>query len=183
MRLCDWYTLKTDDPANRCPRGPTRATEEADPLRCFACGGWTPHGNLPSIDRVSLLAREVASIVERLADDYPCGHSVSFAPTRNGHGGGNGSTRSDPTGNAVADPRRATVQGYTAVAARLLERAVHALRSADEAIGEAVLAAEPPGRAGHTKAAYHDTAGLRYPEPEVYAAQARRHARGEGIPS
>lgn len=190
MRLCDWYLFKSDDPANRCPVGPLHDTAIRDPLHCARCEGWTPQGNLPSIDRVTILAREITSLVDRLADDYAWAHSVAFAPTRNGHVAGAGSngraTHSDPAGNAASDPRRAAVRGYAAIAARLTEQAIRALRLADEAIGDALLAAEPPGPKDHTKAPFHDPATLFPGRPdlaEAHAALARRHARGEGIPT
>jgi hypothetical protein len=77
------------------------------------------------------------------------------------------------------------VRAYAAIAARLLEEAVRALRSADDAIGGALIAAEPPGPKDHTPAPFHDPATL-YARPdlaEAHSARDRRHLRGEGIPT
>lgn len=189
MRLCDAF-LKFrhgDETSNRCPAGPLRSTTTPDQFRCFRCGGWTPHGGLPSIERVAIVARETASITARLAEDYAWAHSVSFAPTRRGPGSnGRGLPHGDPTGNSVADTRRAAVRDRALLAARLLERALRDLRAADEAIGDALLAAEPPGPVDHTKAPFHDPASLFPGRPdlaEAHAARARRRARGEGVPT
>jgi len=183
VRLCDWFVFDRDDDRNRCRSGPLRATEQADRLRCFACGGWTPYGQLPSIERVALLAREAASILAQLDVDYRWAHSVAFAPTRrsvNGRGSGHG----DPTGSQVGSTARARTKDFAAVAARLLERAMRDLRAADEAVGEALQAAEPHGPADHTKAPYHDTVPANRPDLAVaYDARSDRYARGEGIPT
>lgn len=174
-----------------CP-APLRNTAELDRLRCLRCSGWTPHGGLPSTERVAILIREATSLAAQLATDYAWAHSVAFDPARRGGGRSSKGVHSDPTGSVAADDRRLddgrpvgrlAVREYTAVAARLLERAVRALRAADEAVGEALLAAEPPGPTDHTKAAWHDNGRLRYPDPAVYEAQASRRVRGEGIPT
>lgn len=184
MRLCGhWIPSRRGEPPGPCAAGPLRLTDNPDPLRCARCAGWTPHGALPSIERVAILAREVASLTSRLAEDYAWAHGISFAPGGRNGSDGRRSNHSDSTGGVIADPARAMVRAYAAIAARLLEAAVRLLRSADEAVGDALLAAEPPGPKDHTKAPFHDTGGLRYPEPGVYAAQDRRRARGEGVPS
>lgn len=188
MRLCDyWVPRRPDDPPRPCAAGPLRSSEQGDPLRCFRCGGWTPHGGLPSHKRITILAREVSGITGRLAEDYAWAHGIAFAPTaRSGAGGGRRKGHSDPTLGVIADDRRIMVRSYAAIAARLLEQAVRALRLADEAAGEALLAAEPPGPADHTPAPFHDPATLYPGRPDLeqaHAAQARRHGRGEGIPT
>lgn len=185
MRLCGhWAPRRKGDPPSPCASGPLRLGDHPDPLRCGRCGGWTPHGGLPSIERAAILSREVASLVGRLADDYAWAHGISFAPGSNGSGGRRAG-HSDPTGGLVADKTRVLVRAYAALAARLLEQAVRSLRSADEAIGDALFAAEPPGPKDHTPAPFHDPATLFPGRPdlaEAHGAQARRHARGEGIP-
>jgi hypothetical protein len=186
MRLCAyWIRHRPGDPPSSCPTGPLRHGDTPDPLRCARCGGWTPHGALPSIERVAILAREVASLTARLADDYAWAHGISFAPNGRSGAGGRRGGHSDPTGGVIADETRITVRAYTAIAARLLETAVRALRSADEAIGDALLAAEPPGPKDHTPAPYHDPATLFPGRPDLadaHAARDRRHTRGEGVP-
>jgi hypothetical protein len=137
---------------------------------------------LPSPERVALLTGEANSLLAKLAEDYAWAHSVACCPTRRAVAG-RGSGHTDPTGNTVADPARLAVSAHAAAAARLLELAVRDLRAADAEIGEALLAAEPPGPFDHTKAAWHDTGGLRYPDPAVYTAQLQRRTRGEGIPT
>jgi hypothetical protein len=181
MNLCD------------CPRGPTR---NAAPklLHCLRCAGWAPQGGLPSRERVDILAREAQSLLAKLAEDYAWARSISFAPQKPGNGQapahdddeGDPIDYADPVGNVVANGRRLVVRAYSTVAARLLERVVHDLRLADEAIGDALLAAEPPGPADHTPAPYHDPATLFPGRPDLadaHAAKARRHTRGEGIPT
>ena len=180
-----------------CP-APLRATAELDRLRCLRCGHWTPHGGLPSTERVTILVREATSLAGQLATDYAWAHSVAFDPARRGGGRNAKGVHADPTGSVAADDRRhapghpleghpvgrLAVRDYTAVAARLLERAVRALRAADEAIGEALLAAEPPGPVDHTPAPYHDSIPANRPDlADAHAARARRHTRGEGIPT
>jgi hypothetical protein len=186
MRLCDALVLDPDDEENRCPDGPLRSTGNVERLRCFACGGWTPHGRLLPIDHVAALAREATSILAQLERDYRWAHSVAFAPTRRrnpAEASGKGD-HGDPTGDHVADTARARTRDFAIVAARLLERAVRDLRAADEAIGEALLAAEPPGPVDHTKAPYHDTMPDNRPDlADAYDARGRRWGRGEGIPS
>lgn len=186
MRRCDWFIFQLEDEPddrNRCPTGPLRDTEQLEPFRCHRCGGWTPHGALPSIERANILARETASLVAKLAEDYAWAHSVAFAPTRRGSNG-RAPGHSDPTGNGTANTKRQIVKDYTTIAARLLERAVRALRSADEAIGDALFAAEPPGPVDHTPAPYHEPIPANRPDLEdAHAAQHRRQARGEGTPT
>lgn len=188
MRLCEhWIPRRAGEPPSPCATGPLRAGDHPDPLRCARCAGWTPHGGLPSHERVTILARQVASLTDKLADDYAWAHGISFAPpSRNGNGGGRRHGHTDPTLGVITDHRRVIVRAYTAIAARLLEQAVRALRSADEAIGDALLAAEPPGPADHTPAPFHDPAILYPGRPdlaEAYAALERRHGRGEGVPT
>lgn len=187
MRLCaHWIPRRQGDPPSTCPTGPLRLGDAPDPLRCAKCGGWTPHGGLPSIERVAILAREVTSLTARLADDYAWAHGIAFAPGGRNGAGGRRNGHSDPTGGVVADQTRIIVRAYTAIAARLLEAAVRSLRSADEAIGDALFAAEPPGPADHTPAPFHDPATLYPGRPdlaEAHAAQQRRHTRGQGIPT
>lgn len=174
---------------------PLRDPDGAERLRCARCSGWAADGGLPSPERVAILVREATSLAAQLAVDYRWAHSVAFDPARrDSAGGGNGRGRhGDPTGNVVADDRRTkegrpvgrlAVRNSTAVAARLLERVVRDLRSADEAIGEALLAAEPPGPRDHVRAPYHDTIPANRPDLEdAHDARRRRHARGEGIPT
>lgn len=186
MRLCaHWIPPRPGDPPSPCTPGPLRLGDNPDPLRCARCGGWTPHGELPSRERVTILAREVAGFAARLADDYAWAHGISFAPGGSNGSGGRRQGHSDPTGGVVADQTRILVRFYAAIAARLLETAVRALGSADEAIGDALFTAEPPGPKDHTPAPYHDPATLFPGRPdlaEAHAAKDRRHTRGEGIP-
>lgn len=186
MRLCEhWIRRRPGDPPSPCATGPLRHSEHPDPLRCARCNGWTPHGSLPSIERVAILSREVASLTARLTDDYAWAHGIAFAPGSYGGNGGRRHGHSDPTGGVIADTTRVIVRAYTAIAARLLETSVRALRSADEAIGDALLAVEPPGPKDHTPAPYHDPATLFPGRPDLadaHAAMARRQARGERIP-
>ena len=178
---------------------PLRATQQPERLRCGSCGHWTAHGRPPTVERVAALTREVTSLAGQLATDYAWAHSITYDPTRrggpttNGWGGSRGS-HNDPTGTIVADDHRhpdghptgrLAVADYTIIAARLLERALRALRDADEAAGEALLAAETPGPSDHVRAPYHDPATLFPSRPdlaEAYAARDRRHSRGEGTP-
>lgn len=186
MRLCDHWIPKraNDDTPNRCATGPLRLGNNLDPLRCARCGGWTPHGALPSRERVAILARETASLTNKLADDYAWAHGIAFAPNTTNGTGGRRRGHSDPTGGLITDDTRITVRAYTAIAARLLEQATRAMRHADEAIGDALLAAEPPGPKDHTKAPYHDTIPDNRPDlAEAHAARNRRLARGEGVPT
>jgi len=171
-----------------CP-APLRSTASLERLRCLRCAGWTPHGRLPTTDHGLMVTNEIISLAAKMGDDYPWVHSLACDPARRGHSDGRNPGVSDPTLNAILtnerrpkNQRRPGVVDYGTIAARLTERALKALRAADEAIGEALLAAELPGPADHTKAAYHDTGGLRYPDPNIYAAQTRRHSRGEGAP-
>ena len=186
MKLCDWHILKQDNPENRCPAGPLRDTAAPNQLRCHRCGGWTPHGGLPSPERVTILVAEAISLLTELAlapkQNYRWAHGVAFDPTRRSNGGGARTGHGDPTGARVADPRRAMVRDAAIVAARLLERAVRDLRNADDAIGQALFAAEPPGPADHVQAPFHDPASLFPGRPDLedsHAAQGRRWGRGE----
>lgn len=186
MRLCDSFVLDADDPRNRCRTGPLRAGTGPERLRCLRCAGWTPHGALPNPDRVTVLVREAISLLTELALEpkynYRWAHGIALSPNRSGSNG-RGSAHGDPTGNQTADPRRAVVRDCTVIAARLLERIVRDLRSADDAIGQALLAAEPPGPFDHTPAPYHDAIPPTRPDlEEPYAARGRRRARGEGVP-
>lgn len=187
MRLCDhWTRHRPGDPPGPCAAGPLRLGDRPDPLRCSRCGGWTPHRSLPAVDRVSLLAGEAASLAAKLAADYAWAHSIGLAPGRRQEPGGRSGGHSDTTGGVIADDTHIIVRAYATIAARLLEQAVRALRSADEAIGDALLAAEPPGPADHTPAPFHDPATLYPGRPDLeaaHAAQDRRIARGEGVPS
>jgi hypothetical protein len=165
---------------------PLRSTAQPDPLRCFACGAWTPHGALPTTQRISLLTSEVASLAAELDAAYAWSHSIGLTGTPLCDGSQTRGRHSDPTGNAIADPARSTIRAYAIIAARLVEQAVRALRSADEAIGEALLAAEPPGPVDHTPAPFHDPATLFPGRPDLadaHSAKDGRHARGEGIPT
>lgn len=164
-----------------CP-APLRSTASLERLRCLRCSGWTPHGRLASVDRSIVQTNELASLATKIGEDYGWVHSLAHDPARRGHGNGRAVGVSDPTGQAAANEQRIAMTAYATIAARLTDRALKALRAADEAIGDALLAAESRGPADHTKAAYHDTGGLRYPDPNIYAAQARRHSRGEGAP-
>lgn len=183
MRLCaHWAHHRPGDLPSPCAAGPLRLGGNPDPLRCARCAGWTPHGGLPSIERVAILAREVVSLTGKLADDYAWAHGISFAPKTNIGTNGRRHGHSDTTGSIVTERTQIIVRAYTAIAARLLEHAVRGLRSADEAIGDALLAAEPPGPKDHTPAPYHDTIPQNRPDlVEAHAARARRFARGEGI--
>lgn len=167
-----------------CP-APLRSTAELERLRCLRCAGWTPHGRLPAPDHAAQLAREAASLATKIADDYAWVHSVAHQPTRRPQNG-RSAERSDPTGNQATDPARLTSRTYGLVTARLLERAVKALRSADEAVGDALLAAEPPGPKDHTPAPFHDPTSLYPGRPDLaaaHAAKTRREGRGEGTPT
>jgi hypothetical protein len=162
---------------------PLRSTAILDRTRCLRCAGWTAHGRMTDPDRVKLLAGDARSLLARLADDYPYAFDLAHSPTRRPQNGRSGS-RPDPTGNAVADECRARIRTYTLIVDRLLERVVRDIRSADEASGDALLAAEGPGPAEHTKAAFHDSSPRLIGRPDLddaYAAQDRRRARGEAL--
>ena len=187
MRLCGYWTPpRPNDPPSPCAAGPLHPDDNTDPHHCARCSGWTPHGGLPSTERVAILAREITSLTNRLADDYAWAHGIAFAPASGNGTGGRRGGHSDPTGGVIANQTRITVRAYTAIAARLLEGAVRSLRNADEAIGDALYAAEPPGPKDHTPAPFHDPATLYPGRPdlaEAHAARDRRRARGEEIPT
>lgn len=173
MRLC------------QCP-APPRSTTALEHLRCLRCGQWTPHRRLVSVDRAAGLTNEIVSLATKIADDYGWVHDLAHDPTRRGHGNGHNPDVADPTLELVlAGERRPQIAAYATIAARLLERALSALRTADEAIGDALYCAEPPGPADHTPAPFHDPATLYPGRPDLeaaHAAQVRRRARGEGTP-
>lgn len=158
---------------------PLRCTTVLDRTRCLRCAGWTAHGRILHPDRTAVLAGEARSLLAKLADDYPYVHDLAHDPTRrpqNGRAAG----VSDPTGRAVADTTRQTIRALTVISDRLLERAVRDLRNIDEAIGDALLAAEPPGPVDHTPAPFHDTIPANRPDLEdAHAARHRRQGRGE----
>jgi len=166
-----------------CP-SPLRSTATLERLRCLRCAGWTPHGRPNPVERTIGYTNELISLATKLSEDWGWVYDLAHDPTRHGHSTGRSSGSADPTLELIlTGERRPRIAAYATITSRLLDRAVVAMRNADQACGEALLAAEPPGPKDHTKAAFHDTGGLRYPEPEIYAAQARRHARGEGTPT
>ena len=170
MRLCG------------CP-APLRSTAALDRLRCLRCAGWTAHGRMVDPARVALLAADARSILARLCDDYPFVYDLAHYPTRRPQNGRSGAV-GDPTGNAVADDTRARIRALTLVVDRLLERVVRDVRSADEACGDALYLAEPPGPREHVKAAFHDSSPRLVGRPDLedaYEAQDRRRARGEAL--
>lgn len=182
MNLCHSLLYDPDDdgtdgrPLNRCPSGPARST---NPFRCFRCGGWLGHGWLLAPPAVKLLASDAASLLDRLVVDYPFVHDLAHNPTRRAQNGRSGAV-GDPTGNNVADPRRARIHAYSLIVDRLVERAVRDLRYADEAAGDALYAAEPPGPQDHTKAPFHDAIPANRPDlADAHDARDRRRDRGE----
>jgi len=180
MRLCDSLLTWTEDvePGSRCPSGPFRST---NPFRCFRCGGWLGHGRLLEPAYFKLLVSDAVSLLGQLADDYPFVADLAHNPTRRPQNGRSGVV-GDPTGNAVADPARARIHAYTLIVDRLIEQTVRDLRHADDAAGDALYAAEPPGPKDHTRSPYHDPIPDNRPDLEdAYAAQDRRRARGEAI--
>lgn len=180
MKLCDSLLVwKPDaDPPSRCPDGPFRST---NPFRCLRCGGWLEHGRLLEPAHLRALTGEAASFLKQLTDDYPYVHDLAHNPTRRPQNGRSGVV-GDPTGNDAADPSRARVRVYALIVGRLVEAAVRDLGHADDACGEALYAAEPPGPAGHVKAPFHDTIpDGRTDLVEAHEAQDRRRARGEEL--
>jgi hypothetical protein len=176
MRLCDSLVFDHDHDQNRCPSGPWRS---ANPFRCFRCGGWLGHGRLLEPPDLKLLAGEATSLLGRLLEDYPYVHDLAHSPTRRPQNGRSGVV-GDPTGNHVGDPRRARIRAYGLVVDRLVERAVRDLRHADEAAGDALYAAEPPGPAGDIPSPYGDPIPANRPDLEdAHAARGRRRGRGE----
>ena len=180
MKLCDsLLTWKPDaDPPSRCPDGPFRST---DPFRCLRCGGWLDHGQLLDPVQFKFRVVEASSFLGQLADDYPFVHDLAHHPTRRPQNGRSGVV-GDPTGNSVCDPRREQIRAYSLIVGRLVEQAVRSLRQADEACGDALYAAEPPGPREHVKAAWHDSSPRLIGRPDLddaYAAQDRRRERGE----
>jgi hypothetical protein len=168
-----------------CP-GPLRSTSELERLRCLRCQGWSPHGRLVSVDRAAIQTGEVISLATKISEDFGWVHSLAHDPGRRGHSNGRVADVSDPTGQAATNKQRLVVAAYAAIASRLVERALGALRNADEAIGDALLAAELPGPVDHTPAPFHDPASLFPGRPDLadaHAARARRRARGEGTPT
>ncbi len=170
MRFCD------------CP-APLRSTASLERLRCLRCAGWTPHGRMTPVDRNVLTTNELVSLATKIGEDYSWVHDLAYNPTRRGHGNGRSTDVADPTLNLIlTNERRPFIAAYATIASRLLERALVALRNADEAIGDALYYAEPPGPADHTPAPFHDPATLFPGRPdlaEAHAAQARRRGRGE----
>jgi hypothetical protein len=149
-------------------------------LRCDTCGGWISRGQPLSWNRVLTITGEVVSILAELGREYEWLLSLSYDPTRRGEPS-RGSGPSDPTGSAAVDAQRARIAACMALCGEFLRRAVTYLRFADEALGEAKFASDPrpPERAE----------GDWWPQLErqdeieaARQAQARRHARGEGIP-
>jgi hypothetical protein len=182
MRLCDsLLNWRPDDvDRNRCLSGPFRST---DPHRCLRCGGWLDHGRLLEVSQLKLLAGDASSILSRIGDDYPWVVDLAHNPTRRPQNGRSGVV-GNPTANAAADPARARIRAYTLIVGRLVEDAVRSLRHADDACGEALMAAEPPGPREHVKAAFHDSSPRAVGRPdldEAYEAQDRRRARGEAL--
>lgn len=169
-----------------CP-SPLRSTAILERLRCLRCAGWTPHGRFLNVDRSVIYTNELISLATKIGDDYGWVHDLAHDPTRRGHGNGRSSDVADPTLQLIlTNERRPYIAAYTTIASRLVERAVQALRSADEAIGDALLAAELPGPADHTPAPFHDPSSLYPGRPDLadaHAAKDRRRARGEGAPS
>lgn len=180
MNLCDSLTYDTDHEKNRCPAGPFRSV---DPFRCLRCGGWLGHGRLLDPAHFRFLTGEATSLLKQLAGDYPFVHDLAYNPTRRPQNGRSGIV-GDPTANSVVDPRRARIEVYTVIVGRLVEDATRKLRRADEACGDALYTAEPPGPKEHTKAAFHDSSPRLIGRPDLddaYAAQDRREARGETL--
>jgi hypothetical protein len=162
---------------------PLRSTAALDRLRCLRCGHWTPHGWLTTVDRATALTNEIISLATKIGEDYGWVHDLAHDPTRRGHGNGRSSDVADPTlALILMHERRPYVAAYATIASRLIERAAVAARNADEAVGEALLAAELPGPADHTLAPFHDPTSLYPGRPdlaEAHAAKARRRGRGE----
>jgi len=180
VNLCDHLVFDTDDDQNRCPSGPFRS---ADPFRCLRCRGWLAHGRLLEPSRLRFLTADATSILKQLTDDYPFAYDLAHHPTRRPQEGRSGAV-GDPTGNSVADRRRARIEAYTTIVARLVEDVVRGLRHADDAAGDALLLGEPPGPREHVKAAWHDSSPRLIGRPdldEAYAAQDRRRERGEAL--
>lgn len=164
-----------------CDLGPLRSAFAPDKIVCRRCGHFTPHGQPANPDRVRAMAAEIRSLAAELAKQWPYVHDLAHDSTRrvqNGHASG----PSDPTGSQATDPTRLYVGDRAAVISRLLERALWALRNADEAVGDCLLAAEAPGPAEHVQAPFHDPASLFPGRPDLadaHAAKARRNERGE----
>lgn len=169
----------------QCP-APLRSTTTPEHLRCLRCAGWTPHGRLSNVEHIITVTSEAISLVQKLAEDYGWVHDLAYDPTRRGHGNGRTSDVADPTlALVLAGERRPMIAAYATIASRLTERALVALRNADEAIGDALYCAEPPGPADHTPAPFHDPHSLYPGRPDLeaaHAAQNRRRTRGEGTP-
>lgn len=153
-----------------------------DRLHCATCDRPTAHGQLPPIGVLLNDIEEAAYLLGRVAAEYRWAYDLAHDPTRrntpgagHGHGG-------DPTGAIISDEHRQETRALTVIAARRVDNAVLELRSAWAALGEAIQAQELPGPAPHVQAAYHDPATLIPGRPDlanVFAAQERRHARGE----
>lgn len=172
MRICD-CTTKNITPGER--------------LRCQTCAGWTPYGRPLTNDKISRLAEETISILAKLLDDHQWLQGIIHSPTRQGDPIAIKQTgHSDPTGQTTTDPQRLRIRNYVVLCGRLLEHINETARHADEAAGDAFLAAEtrPPGGDPHVPAAYHDTIPQGRPDLEqAHHARDRRHTRGEGIPT
>lgn len=164
-----------------CELGPLRSPFAADKIVCRRCGHFTPHGQPANPDRLRGHVAEIRSLAAELAGQWPYVHDLAHGPTRRAQNG-RASGPSDPTGTQATDQTRLYVAVRAAVISRLLERALWALRNADEAIGDCLLAAETAGPAEHVQAPFHDPATLFPGRPdlaEAHAAKARRAARGE----
>lgn len=174
MRLCN------------CP-APLRSTASLERLRCLRCAGWTPHGRLLTVDRNVVQTNELISLATKIGEDYGWVHDLAHDPGRRGGAGGRSSGVADPTLELILmHERRPFIAAYATLAGRLVDRALVALRNADEAVGDALYCAELPGPADHTPAPFHDPTSLYPGRPdlaEAHAAKNRRRARGEGTPA
>jgi len=164
---------------------PSRDPHTGDRDRCVACGGWTPHGHRTPRGGFSETIAELHGVLDRIATDWQ-GFGDDPAPSRRG-GTTTGSTDiawSDPTYATAVAHHRAYIDQWLILCCRFLDRARLELLRADDAIGRALYAADPPPERldGNwwDNIPVTDTAGADDTErARLLAAQSRRHARGE----
>lgn len=164
-----------------CAR-PARDPHTGDRERCVACGGWTPHGRREPKHGMARTIAELHSLIDRIASDW---RGFGDDPRPSCRGETTGTTDiawSDPT--FAAATRSRYIDDWLVLCARFLDRTRLELRRADDAMGRALYAADPPPERhnGHwwDNMPVADTAGADDTErAQLLAAQARRHARGE----
>lgn len=152
--LCELPVRAADGECGHCHgirlcacTNPLQDTAPGELRRCERCGAIvTPRDNALSVTDAQRTVRRLRSLLAKAEEDYPKAFDAAAFPRRAGNGGGRPSDVSDPTGSAVADPRRQLAAIHVVLATRALRRAETALVRVDEALGDVFLAIDtgPP---------------------------------------